>query len=76
LADALRRRPFNVNLLMMDYLGTLQQITKKGAHGVLAYSAKSVLDNNYEPDFNLEVRIVAVKRCVVELDAVNNVTMD
>ena len=59
LASSLRSRsPFQVNILLggwdqinncsklywMDYLGTLQQITK-GAHGYAGYFVNSVLDN-------------------------------
>ena len=60
LATALRKNPYQVNLLLagydekdksaklywMDYLGTLQQVAK-GAHGYGAYFVNSVLDNNY-----------------------------
>jgi len=61
MAEALRRAPFQVNCLIggydkidqqaklywMDYLGTLQQVTK-GAHGYAGYFVNSVLDNHYE----------------------------
>lgn len=61
LATALRKGPYQVNLLIagfdhfegvsklywMDYLGTLQQVTK-GAHGYAAYFVNSVLDNNFQ----------------------------
>ena len=60
LAQFLRKSPYNVNVLMggfdklegearlywMDYLGTLQRVTK-GAHGYGAYFVNSVLDNNF-----------------------------
>ena len=61
LASSLRSKsPFQVNVLMggydqiekqaklywMDYLGTLQQVTK-GAHGYAGYFVNSVLDQHY-----------------------------
>mmetsp|Transcript_3047 Transcript_3047/g.2013 ORF Transcript_3047/g.2013 Transcript_3047/m.2013 type:complete len:96 (-) Transcript_3047:205-492(-) len=66
LATALRKGPFQVNILVggydeldgqakmywMDYLGTLQQVTK-GAHGYAGYFVNSVLDNNYKKDMTL-----------------------
>ena len=53
-------------LYWMDYLGTLQQITK-GSHGYAAYFVNSVLDNNYQKDMTLEEGIAAMKKCIVEL---------
>ena len=50
----------------MDYLGTLQQVTK-GAHGYAAYFVNSVLDNNYTYGMSLEEGIVALKKCIDEL---------
>ena len=60
LAQALRKGPYQVNVLLggydhlegvaklywMDYLVTLQQV-QKGAHGYAGYFVNSVLDNNY-----------------------------
>jgi 20S proteasome subunit beta 4 len=50
----------------MDYLGTLQQVTK-GAHGYAAYFVNSVLDNSYKQDMSLEEGIEAMKNCIKEL---------
>ena len=80
LATALRRAPFQVNVLIggydeldgqakmywMDYLGTLQQVTK-GAHGYAGYFVNSVLDNNYKKDMTLQEGIAALQKCVLEL---------
>merc|ERR1719273_1386230 len=80
MAAALRRAPFQVNVLMggydlqekcaklywMDYLGTLQQ-TSKGAHGYAGYFVNSVLDNNYTKDMSVEEGIMACRKCVTEL---------
>lgn len=60
MAEALRRAPYQVNLLLggydkvedeaqmyyLDYLGCLQRVSK-GAHGYAAYFVNSVLDNNF-----------------------------
>jgi len=80
LAMALRRGPYQVNSLVggfehktgeaklywMDYLGTLQQVSK-GAHGYAAYFVNSVLDNDFRADMSLEEGIVAMKKCIKEL---------
>ena len=77
LATALRKAPYNVNVLIagfdtidneaklywMDYLGTLQQV-QKGAHGYAGYFVNSVLDNNYKHDMTLEDGIAAMKKCI------------
>ena len=81
MAQALRRGPFNVNLLMggydhvegraklywMDYLGTLQQVNK-GAQGYAGYFVNSVLDNNFTKDMTLDQGIECVKKCIMELN--------
>ena len=81
LAQALRKGPYQVNLLMagydhldgqaklywMDYFGTLQQVSK-GAHGYAAYFVNSVLDNNFKQDMTLEEGIETLKKCIVELN--------
>lgn len=82
LAAALRRGPYQVNSLIggfeaatgeaklywMDYLGTLQQVTK-GAHGYAAYFVNSVLDNDFRADMSLEEGVNAMKKCIKELRA-------
>lgn len=50
----------------MDYLGSLQQVTK-GAHGYAAYFVNSVLDNHFKHDMTLDEGIEALRQCIVEL---------
>ena len=50
----------------MDYLGTLQQVTK-GAHGYAGYFVNSVLDNSFQKDMTLDDGIATLKKCIVEL---------
>ena len=80
LAQALRKGPYQVNVLIggydtieqeaklywMDYLGTLQQV-QKGAHGYAGYFVNSVLDNNFRADMTLDEGIAAMKACIMEL---------
>ena len=80
MAEALRKAPFQVNCLIggfdkidnqaklywMDYLGTLQQVTK-GAHGYASYFVNSVLDNHYKKGMTPEQGIEACKACITEL---------
>lgn len=81
MAQSLRSRsPFQVNVLMggydqieqqarlywMDYLGTLQQVTK-GAHGYAGYFVNSVLDQHYKQDMTVEQGLEACKACIKEL---------
>ena len=74
------RSPFQVNVLMggydqiekeaklywMDYLGTLQQVTK-GAHGYAAYFVNSVLDNAFKQGMTKEEGLQACRLCIKEL---------
>ena len=80
LATALRKGPYNVNMLMggydlqeqraklywMDYLGTLQQVNK-GAQGYAGYFVNSVLDNHFKADMTLDEGVKACKACIHEL---------
>ena len=80
MSAALRKGPYNVNLLIggydetekraklywMDYLGTLQQVNK-GAQGYAGYFVNSVLDQHFTKDMNLEQGIAAIKDCIKEL---------
>ena len=80
LATALRKAPYQVNVLIggydliekeaklywMDYLGTLQQV-QKGAHGYAGYFVNSVLDNNFKHDMTVDEGIATMKKCIVEL---------
>ena len=75
-----RGGPFMVNCLMggydlaekqaklywIDYVGTLQQVTK-GAHGYAGYFVNSVLDNNYKQGMSLEEGLDACRKCILEL---------
>ena len=53
-------------LYWLDYIGTLQQVTK-GAHGYAGYFVNSVLDNNYKAGMSLDEGIEACKKCLLEL---------
>jgi 20S proteasome subunit beta 4 len=80
LAEALRKGPYQCNLLLggydpieeeaklywLDYLGTLQQV-QKGAHGYAGYFVSSVLDNLYKKDMKLEEGLEACRACINEL---------
>ena len=80
LANALRRAPYQVNIMMggydlqekraklywMDYLGTLQQVNK-GAQGYAGYFVNSVLDNEFKADMSLNEGLEAAKKCIKEL---------
>ena len=80
LAAALRKGPYQVNLLIggydlveqraklywMDYLGTLQQVNK-GAQGYAGYFVNSVLDNHFRSDMTQDQGIAACKDCIKEL---------
>ena len=80
LATALRKGPYQVNMLMggydlqekrakmywMDYLGTLQQVNK-GAQGYAGYFVNSVLDNHFKHDMSFEDGLAAVRDCIKEL---------
>ena len=80
LATALRKGPYQVNLLIggydlqekraklfwMDYLGTLQQVNK-GAQGYAGYFVNSVLDNHFKHDMSLEQGMEAARQCIREL---------
>ena len=56
----------SAKLYWMDYLGTLQQVTK-GAHGHCAYFVNSVLDQHYKQDMTLEEGLEACRQCLKEL---------
>jgi 20S proteasome alpha/beta subunit len=64
LAEAIRKSPYEVNLLLggydgqpalyfLDYLGTLQKVTY-GAQGYCQYFVASVFDKHYRPGLSLE----------------------
>ena len=79
LAYAIRNGPFQTNLLMggldseekaklyyLDYMGTLQQMTK-AAHGYAAYFVSSILDNGYKVGLSQEDGLELMKKCASEL---------
>ena len=53
-------------LYWMDYLGTMQQVTK-GAHGYAGYFVNSVLDNQFKTGMTLEQGLEACRQCIKEL---------
>ena len=81
LATALRKGPYQVNLMIggydhieqraklywMDYLGTLQQVNK-GAQGYAGYFVNSVLDQHFKQDMTMDQGIDACKSCIKELN--------
>jgi len=79
LAEALRRGPYQVNLLLggydekhgpslyfMDYLASMQPVPF-GVHGYAAYFCLSVFDRYYRKDMNLAEGIGLLQKCVDEL---------
>lgn len=79
LATALRRGPFQTNVLVggfdadsgahlffCDYLGTLQPVTF-GAHGYASNFILSIFDREYRPDMSLEDALTLLRACVKEL---------
>ncbi|EER09201.1 proteasome subunit beta type 2, putative [Perkinsus marinus ATCC 50983] len=77
LADALRKGPYQVNMLIggyddkdgsaslyyMDYLASCQKITR-GAHGYAAYFVLGLLDKLYKKDMTQEDGLDAIKQCI------------
>jgi len=78
LAEALRKGPYQVNLLLggydkngaslyfMDYLAACDAVPY-GAHGYASYFLYSVFDRYYKKDMSLEEGLDLVKRCINEL---------
>lgn len=78
LATALRRAPYQVNLLMLgydeagaalyylDYLGSMHKMDF-AAHGYCAYFLLGILDKYYQKDLNLEQAIKLLEKCFEEL---------
>lgn len=50
----------------LDYLGTLQRVTK-GGHGYAGYFTASVLDNHYKAEITKEEGLEAIKGCIKEM---------
>jgi 20S proteasome alpha/beta subunit len=78
LAEALRKGPFQTNLILggmdgdkaamyhLDYLGTLQQV-KTTAHGYGAYFTLGLMDRHYYPDLTQQEAIEIIRMCIHEL---------
>jgi len=79
LAEAIRKGPYQVNLLIggydanvgpslyfLDYLGSLHRV-KVGAHGYASYFALSIFDRYYHADCSLEEGLVIIKQVLSEL---------
>ena len=79
LATALRKSPYNCNLLLggfdkdegpslyfMDYLASLQQV-KYGVQGYASYFLLSIFDKNYRPEMSVEEVLALLKICFAEL---------
>jgi 20S proteasome subunit beta 4 len=79
MAQALRRSPYQVNLLLggydrtdgpslyfVDYMGSMHKM-EFGVHGYASYFITSVLDKNYRKDMNLEEAVALANSCIDEL---------
>lgn len=79
LAKALRRGPYQTNLLLagydadskitlyhMDYLAALSNVNF-GAHGYAANFILSVFDRDWKPNMTLEEGMELVRKCIHEL---------
>ena len=79
LAAALRRGPYQVNLLLggydekaggslyhLDYLGTLHKV-KHGAQGYAQYFCSSIFDKDYTDDITEEEAVKIIEKCINEL---------
>jgi len=79
LAEAIRKGPYQVNLLIggydtnigpslyfLDYMGSLHRV-KVGAHGYASYFALSIFDRYYHEDCSLEEGIAVIKQVLKEL---------
>jgi 20S proteasome alpha/beta subunit len=80
LATALRRGPFQVNILLggydektqesslyhLDYMGTLHKVNF-GAQGYAAYFTLSIMDRQYKESFSEQEAITMVENCIKEM---------
>jgi 20S proteasome subunit beta 4 len=79
LASALRKNPYNVNLLLggfdesegpqlfyIDYLSSMQSV-QYGAHGYGSYFALAAMDKYYHKDFTLDEGKDLMKKCLMEI---------
>ncbi|RYH07639.1 hypothetical protein EON65_41565 [archaeon] len=82
LATALRRGPYQTNVLLagydttkegskvslyhMDYLAALTEV-KFGAHGYCSNFILSIFDRDWQPNMSLEQALEVVRKCLYEL---------
>merc|ERR1712039_420346 len=78
LAHALRRGPYQVDMLIagydgdgpalyfLDYLASSEKVNK-AAHGYGAYFALSIMDRYYKPDLTLDEAKDIIVKCIVEM---------
>jgi len=79
LATALRKGPYNCNLLLggydekkgpelyyIDYMASMQKV-KYGAHGYGSYFSFSILDKYYEDDIDLDTGKKLMGYCIAEI---------
>ena len=79
LAEALRRNPYQVSLLLggwdastgpsmfyMDYLGSMHQM-KIAAHGYASYFALSIMDRYYVENMSVDEAVAMLNKCIDEL---------
>nr|PNR47750.1 hypothetical protein PHYPA_012223 [Physcomitrium patens] len=79
LATALRKAPYQVNMMMagydkrtgpclfyLDYIATLQKLNK-GAQGFGAYFILSLFDKYYQKNMNVEEALQLVDKCIWEI---------
>lgn len=78
LAHALRRGPYQVNLLIggvdeegpqlywMDYMASMTKVNK-GAHGYANYFLGGLLDKHWKPDMTIEEALELAKLCKDEM---------
>lgn len=79
LATALRKNPYNVNILLggysekegaalyyMDYLASMHKV-KFGAHGYSSFFVLSIMDKEYKEDMSLEEAMQLLEHCFAEV---------
>jgi len=80
LAHALRRGPYQVDMLIagydedegpslyfMDYLSSMQKLNK-AAHGYGAYFTLGLMDRHWKPDITEEEGLALIRKCIKEME--------
>jgi 20S proteasome subunit beta 4 len=79
LAEALRKGPYQTNILLggydkkgasmyyMDYLGSLQKVDK-AAQGYAAYFTLGLMDKEWHPNMTVAQAVALIKKCIHELN--------